>query len=120
MQTTTLKLNSLLKKTELTSKTKKDVLEFNSVLVVNTILLIVSALLIAYYIIGANSITSDNYKIKLFNDRLMQFNEEQSNLLAQKGTFDETFMIREFAQVHNMVEAKNISYIFESRDVAQK
>lgn len=120
MRTIALKLNNQYIKHELASKTREGVLQFDSTLVLNTMLLAVSALLLVYYIIGANSITSDNYRIKLLIDRLTQFNEEQSNLLAQKASIDESSVIRAFAQTHNMIEAKNISYIFESSNVAQR
>ena len=105
MRTIALKLNNL---------------QFDSALVLNTMLLAASALLLVYYIIGANNIASDNYRIKLFIDRLTQLNEEQSNLFAQKTMVDESAVIRSFAQSHNMVEVKNISYIFESSNVAQR
>lgn len=120
MRTIALKLNNQHIKHELASKTREGVLQFDLTLVLNTMLLAAGALLLIYYIIGANSIASDNYRIKLLIDRLTQLNEGQSNLLAQKASIDELPIIRVFAQTHNMIEAKNISYIFESSNVAQR
>lgn len=122
MTTTILKLNNQHTKSQSASKTRERFLQFDSTtaLVLNIMFLAVSALLIVYYIIGANSITSNNYKIKLLIDRLAQINEEQNNLLIQKAIVDESLAIRNFAHAHNMVEAKNISHIFESSNVAQR
>lgn len=122
MTTTILKLNNQHTKSQLISKTGERFLQFDStlVLVLNIIFLAASALLVVYYIIGANSIAANNYKIKLLIDRLTQLNEEQSNLLVQKVMADESLTIRNFAHAHNMIEAKNISHVFESSNVAQR
>ena len=120
METITLKINSLFTKSEIAVKTKEGVLQFGPALVINAMLLAAGAILVVYYIVGANAIASDSYKAKLLNDRLMQLNEEQSTLLSQKASIDESSIAREFALSHNMVEAKNFSYIFETRNVAQR
>ena len=73
-----------------------------------------------YYIIGANGLASVNYEVKILNDKLIQLDEEQAALLAQKAGIEETLITHEFARSHNMVEAKNISYIFEKSNVAQR
>jgi len=119
MRTIALTLNNLFAKSDLAVKTKEGVLQFGPMLVINSILLAAGALLILYYVIGANGIASASYKIKILNDRLAQLNEEQSNLIAQKAGVEESVAI-EFAKSHNMVEAKNTSYIFESKNVAQR
>lgn len=122
MTTTVLKLNNQHTQSQSAAKTRGGFLQFDlaAVLVLNVMFLAASALLVIYYIIGANSITSDNYKIKLLIDRLTQLNEEQSNLLSQKEMVDESLAIRNFANAHNMIEAKNVSHVFESGDVAQR
>lgn len=120
MRALALQLNNLFTKSELAVKTKEGVLQFGPTLVINTILLTAGALLLVYYIIGANNLASSNYKIKVLNGQLTQLNEEQSGLVAQKAGIEESIVTLEFAKSHNMVEAKNISYIFESRNVAQK
>ncbi len=120
MRALALQLNNLFTKSELAIKTKEGVLQFGPTLVINTILLTAGALLIIYYIIGANNLTSTNYKIKLLSDQLAQLNEEQSSLISQKAGVEESIVTLGFAKSHNMVEAKNISYVFESSNVAQR
>ena len=120
MRTLALQLNNLFTKSELAVKTKEGVLQFGPALVINTILLTAGVLLMLYYIMGANGMTSDNYKVKLMNDRLTQLNEEQSTLLAQKAGLEESLVTLNFAKSHSMVEAKNITYLFEARNVAQR
>lgn len=87
---------------------------------INVFLLAAIVALALYYIIGANGLASVNYRVKLLNDKLIQLDEEQAALLAKKSGIEETLVTHEFARSHNMVEAKNISYIFENSSVAQR
>lgn len=87
---------------------------------INTFLLAAIVALALYYIIGANGLAAVNYKVKLLNDKLIQLDEEQAGLLSKKAGIEETLITHEFARSHNMVEAKNISYIFENSSVAQR
>ncbi len=89
-------------------------------LVINSFLLTGILALAAYYVIGANAMASRNYKIRLLEDKFTQLNEEQAGLLSQKAGLEDTLIVLEFAKANNMAEAKNVSYIFESGDVAQR
>lgn len=86
----------------------------------NIFLLTAIVALALYYIIGANGLAAVNYKVKLLNDKLTQLDEDQAILLSKKAGVEETLITHEFARSHNMVEAKNISYIFEKSSVAQR
>ena len=87
---------------------------------INIFLLGAIVALALYYVIGANGLASGNYEVKLLSDKLNQLDEEQASLLSQKAGIEETLITHEFARSHNMVEAKNISYIFENGSVAQR
>lgn len=99
-------------------RVRTDTLQFNSI--INSFILAAVVALAVYYVIGANIMTSRNYKVKLLEDKLTQINEERSLLLSQKASLENALVILEFAKAKNMVEAKNISYIFENGSVAQK
>ncbi len=90
----------------------------NNNTIINSFLLAAVVALAAYYVIGANGLASDSYKIKLMKEKLTQINEERSLLLSQKAGLEESLYALEFAKASNMVEAKNISYIFENKNVA--
>ena len=90
----------------------------NSNTIINSFLLAAVVALASYYVIGANGITSSNYLIKILKDKLTQINEERSVLLSQKAGLEDSLITLEFAKANNMVEAKNISYIFENGSVA--
>lgn len=99
-------------------KTKAEVIQLGPTSIVNGFLLAAVAALMFYYIVGANGIASSNYKIKLLSDKLTQLHEEQSSLIAEKAGLEESLVTLEYAKSHNMVEAKNTAYIFESKNVA--
>lgn len=120
MKTIAIQLNNLFTRSELVTKTRDGVLQIGPMLIINTMLLAAGALLILYYITGANGLASGNYKIKLLNDKLSLLNDKQSALMSQKSGLEDSLITPDFAKSHNMVEAKNISYIFESRNVAQR
>lgn len=94
--------------------------EFNYYTIINSFLLAGVVAIAAYYVVSANVMASKNYKIKLLKDKLTQINEEQSNLLSQKAGLEDALITLEFAKTNKMVEAKNISYIFENKNVAQR
>jgi len=71
-----------------------------------------------YYVVQANIIAAGNYKINLLNQKLESLNEIRSSLAVQKSAIEDPDKVLEFALSHNMVEAKNAVYIFESGDVA--
>src|SRR3989338_7553451 len=102
-------------------KTKTAVQSFNSqYAIINSFLLSAALALLAYYVVGANALASSNYKIKVLKDRLTQINDERGALLSQKAGLEESLFALEYAKANNMVEAKNISYIFKNKTAALK
>lgn len=92
----------------------------STIFVFNVILLLMAGLLILYYVIQANVIAADSYKVNLLNEKLDSLNEIRSSLVAKKSAIQEPSRILDFALSQNMVEAKNPSYIFENGSVALK
>lgn len=92
----------------------------NPILVSNIFLLGIAGLLLSFYIIQANIIAADKYKIKILNEKLTSLNEVETSLAAQKSEAENPSGLMEFARSRNMVEAKNITYLFENGNVALK
>lgn len=74
--------------------------------------------MVIYYVIQANIIAADSYKISLLNKKLESLNEIRSSLSAQKSSMEDPARILDFALSHNMVEVKNAVYLFENGNVA--
>lgn len=94
--------------------------EFDVVLWVNISLAGIILLLLFYYIMVANSIASKNYQTKILQDKIEQLTETNSILMSKKLLLETPNALLGFAQANNLVEAKNISYIFEGKNVAQR
>lgn len=90
----------------------------STVFIVNTIIMLIAGLLMVYYVVQANVIAAGNYKISLLNQELESLNETRSSLAAQKSLMEDPEKVLNFALSQNMVEAKNVVYLFENPDVA--
>lgn len=88
------------------------------ILISNILLLGIAGLLLSFYIIQANNIAADKYNIKILSEKLTSLNEVKTSLEAQRAEIDNPSELMEFAQSRNMVEAKNITYLFENGNVA--
>ncbi len=75
-------------------------------------------LMLVYYVVVANSITAWDYKIQKISEKLLSLNEEGSSLMAQRAHLEDTGLLDSFAKSSNMVEAKNVVYLFENKNVA--
>ena len=86
--------------------------------VTNMLLAGIISLLLVYYVVVANSIAARNYKIQKLNEQLFSLIEANSSLMAQRSSLEDTGLLANFAKNNNMVEARNISYLFENKNVA--
>ena len=77
-------------------------------------------LLLLYYIMMANSIASKNYKIYTLGDKLEMLAEANSLLMSKKLAMESQATLLEFIKSRSMVEARNVVYIFENKNVAQR
>jgi hypothetical protein len=99
-------------------KTNAQIQPINPILVSNVILLGVLGLLLSFYIIQANMIAADRYKVKILNEKLTSLNEARTSLSAQRSETEDPSELAEFARSRGMVQASNVAYIFENGNVA--
>ncbi len=92
----------------------------STVFILNVVISLIAGLLIIYYVVQANIIAADNYKINLLNEKIDSLNGVRSSLAAQKLSMEDPARILDFAVSQNMVEAKNTVYLFENGNVALK
>lgn len=87
---------------------------------VNIVLVGVASLLLFYYVMMANSVASANYKVQTLNDKINTLSEANGLLMSKKLAMEIPAVLSEFAKAQNLVEAKNVAYIFENKNVAQR
>ena len=90
----------------------------NQISLANLALAALMVVLLIYYVVVANSITAWNYKIQKLSGQLLSLSEIGSSLIAQRAFLESTELLVNFAKTNNMVEAKNVSYLFENKNVA--
>lgn len=91
---------------------------FNAVTFLNLGLLAVCAGLLFYYVLSANGLAAANYHISALRDDLVRATDQQTALTSLAARLDSIESVSSFALAHQMVVAKDISYIFENGNVA--
>ena len=86
----------------------------------NLALIGVCIIALFYYVAIANSISGKNYKIQGLRINLGVLTEINGTLVSQKMSLENVVVLRNLAKSLNLVEAKNISYIFENKNMAQR
>ena len=94
--------------------------EHDIVLWVNITMIGMAILLLFYYVMIANMVTAKSYKIQTLRDKIDVLSETNGALMSKKIAMESPTALLEFARAQSLVEAKNIVYIFENRNVAQK
>lgn len=92
----------------------------DAVLWVNITFLGIAVMLILHYVTVANSMSSKNYSIQLLRDKAHALTEVNGSLMSKKLSLESPTALLEYAKASNLVEAKNIVYIFENRNVARR
>ncbi|MEX2090546.1 MAG: hypothetical protein WD989_00205 [Candidatus Paceibacterota bacterium] len=100
------------------TKASAQIQPVNPILVSNVILFGILGLLLSFYVIQANMIAADRYNIKILNEKLASLNEVRTSLVAERSKTEDQSKLIEFALSIGMVEAKNVSYVFENGNVA--
>ncbi|KKT28213.1 MAG: hypothetical protein UW43_C0010G0009 [Candidatus Yanofskybacteria bacterium GW2011_GWA1_44_21] len=90
----------------------------NGIIFINFLLLGIFISLIFGYVVFSNKITADSYQVKILNDRILNLTEDHGALTAHQAELEDESLLADYAQTHNMVEAADISYLFENGDVA--
>ena len=78
--------------------TKTQAQPINPILVSNVILLGIFGLLLSFYIVQANMIAADKYKVKILNEKLTSLNEVRTSLVAQRSETEDPSELMEFAR----------------------
>ncbi len=89
-----------------------------SISLLNIILLGLCVAGVAYYVSGANSLASAQYRVSSLRSQITRLNEQQSQLTAEKSAAENPVAATQFAQSQHMVSAQEIVYVFESGKVA--
>lgn len=89
-----------------------------STLVINVILTALAAGFLLLYIVLANGQAANKYRITSLSNELTYYSDLNNSLVTQKTETEDTGSIVQYAQRLQMVEAKNISYVFENGNVA--
>lgn len=97
---------------------KTDTFNYSSTAVLNMFILASVMFLVIYYIVVSNVLTISNYKVGLLNEELSDLIESNGLLTAQKLSIEVSSTMLNFAQSHRMVEARHITHVFESGDIA--
>src|SRR3989344_2151109 len=93
-------------------------LNYTGIGVFNVFMLAAAIFLTMYFVVVSNVITSSNYKIGLLNEELSGLTETNGLLTAQKLSIEDSSSMLSFAHNRQMVEAKYVTHIFESGEVA--
>jgi hypothetical protein len=101
-------------------KQQSNIIQRDVVLWINILLLGMASLLLFYYVMMSNSIAAKNYKIQTLRTKLSSLSEINSSLMSKKISLESPTTLIEFARAQSLVEAKDIVYIFEKKNVAQK
>jgi hypothetical protein len=86
--------------------------------ILNIGLMLLAATLLVYYMISANGIAADTYRIKSLQEQAAMLVEENGSLIAEKTQIEDPSSLAEFARSHQMVEAKDVTYLFGDGTVA--
>ena len=82
--------------------------------ILNGILLISCAAAVLYYVLWSNSLATAHYRVSALRGELARLTETNSALEIQKSAMENPAAALQYAQSQQMIEAKNVSYVFES------
>jgi hypothetical protein len=97
---------------------RKSVVPFNFITLVNLGLLTAAAVLMVYYVLSANGLAARNYHISALREDLSRATDQQTDLTIQAARLENIDSVNAFAQAHQMIVAKDASYLFENGNVA--
>ncbi len=84
----------------------------------NMLFLAVAGGLLLYYVMQANAIAADHYTMQSLNAEVQSLSEVRMELAQQQTQLEDASLLVSFAATQNMVEAKGVSHLFESSNVA--
>jgi hypothetical protein len=93
---------------------------YNKLFIFNIILGSLVLILLVGYLIQQNGITSKGFQIDSLALQLKQSQTTYNNLIIQKASLDRMDEIQQYALQKGMVEAGEVTYIYQSGKVALK
>lgn len=90
----------------------------NPTLAVNLVLIGLCAASALAYVFWSNSLAVADYRISMLHNDLAQLADVNSAMTAAKSNAEDPAALLKFAQSKGMVEAKSVSYLFDSGSVA--
>lgn len=90
----------------------------NPVAVINITLIALCAGAVLSYVLWSNSLAAGDYRITMLHGELSRLADANGSLATAKSSAEDPATLLKFAQAKGMVEAKNVSYVFESGNVA--
>lgn len=100
------------------TKSKLNPITYTGTAVLNVFLLAAIIFLMMYFVIVSNVIIASSYKLGILNEELSGLMENNALLTAQKLSTEDSSGILEFAQSHYMIQAGQVTHIFDNSDVA--
>ncbi|OGN06556.1 MAG: hypothetical protein A2669_02845 [Candidatus Yanofskybacteria bacterium RIFCSPHIGHO2_01_FULL_48_25b] len=84
----------------------------------NILLLLLCLGSLFYYISGSNAAAADEYRLSALRQEIIRLTEERGILESDKSSMENPAAAALFARHQQMVEAKDIVYVFENNNVA--
>ncbi len=81
-------------------------------------LAIAAALLLVYYVVQANVIAADTWRLRDAQDQLRTLSSARDGLIADEAKLDDRTVLQALAQAQGMVPAGAVTYLIQPADVA--
>ncbi|MEK7194766.1 MAG: hypothetical protein AAB667_00715 [Patescibacteria group bacterium] len=91
---------------------------FGPLAILNAGLMATALVLILYFVFSSNAIAAQRYSIRHLSEKSASLSAENGVLMAERARFEDSALLSDFARAENMVEARDVAYIFENGSVA--
>lgn len=80
----------------------------------------VAAFLVVYYVVQANLLAADTWRLKAATDQLVSLKTDRDNLTAQAAQLDDRTVLQTLAVAQGMVPAQTTAYLMQADAVAAR
>lgn len=84
----------------------------------NRILLVAVVVLLLYYVVQANTLAADTWRLRAAQDQLSSLRSTRDGIVAQQGQLSDRSVLTQLAAQQGMVPAGTVAYLIQSSDVA--
>ncbi len=81
-------------------------------------LMVAAVLLVVYYVVQANMIAADAWRLRDVQDQLRTSSGARDALIAQEAQLDDRTVLQALAQSQGMVPVGTVTYLIQPADVA--